>query len=86
MPEAPTLGEIVAHRYDLAASCDLCRILVPLDAEALLRGRPFSVRVDTLRLRCRRCGALGSPWVTGQGNLTVGRPHIWPPEPALSRA
>jgi hypothetical protein len=77
-PTAPTLGQIVVGSYDICASCDGCRLLVKLDAQALAAGWGKRTQVDQLRLRCRKCGELGVAYVWAQGNMTVGRTQLWP--------
>jgi len=77
--QAPTLGQILARDYSFCASCDSCRLLVQVDAERLAAAKGKNIRVDQLKLRCRRCGGPGEPHVPVPGNATVGRPPIWPP-------
>lgn len=77
---APTPNFIISVRASLAVSCDPCRVLrVPHDlALALIAAGRGDVPIDQLVFRCTKCGAVGEPYVTGEGNALIGRERYWP--------
>ena len=81
--DAPTPAEIVASEAGFAIACKRCRSLTepPGLAHRLVAAGRGDTPVNHMIFRCQACGDLGVPWITGQGNLTLGRPRLWPPGP-----
>jgi len=79
--DAPTPSEIIACRASFGIFCKRCRAVrdPPRLAERLVAAGKGDTPVNHLVFKCHRCGDLGEPHVTGQGNMTIGRPRLWPP-------
>jgi hypothetical protein len=81
MARAPTAREIIAKSATFCISCDPCAMMTARDdlpARLMVAGKG-DWPIDTLKFKCRRCGALGTPWVQGPGNSLMGRERLWPP-------
>lgn len=80
---SPTPMQIVLADAQIALEhvCDGRGVLtVPNDlAFNLTAGGKGDRPVAMLRFRCRKCGRLATPRVTGPGNSLTGRRQLWPP-------
>lgn len=81
MTLSPSFAFIERTGATITLECARCRAMVPLAVVPLVRAFRGDCRVDDAPLPCPVCGAFGTPWVQGSGNMTVGKPHFWPPSP-----
>lgn len=78
---SPTFAFILDHGAEVYLDCASCRALVAVDLPRLAKAFGRSCRIDDAPIGCPKCGKLGTPWVTGKGNMLVGHKHYWPPTP-----
>lgn len=83
MAAAPTPDAIIAAGASFCVHCRHCReVRVPANlAQRLIAAGKGRTPIDQLVFRCEICGEAGEPVVDAPGNLTMGRPRLWPPDP-----
>jgi hypothetical protein len=76
-PDLPPLAaftprDVAIAGYELDVFCPACRVLRPQNLAPLLAVRPDR-RLATMRFRCGKCGALGSPFLAWRDHENTPR-------------